>query len=142
MVLTMRGMPFQPAVVPWSLQFTSVKAICNVAGMGAVFPGTVFVDTEGLTAMTADDLPIATMLNQFWVGIPPFRSASIRAENSAFPSGYLNQRYSAAFTHFFCAARLVRNCTAQGIPFAVGLDCIYGQSHKLSDFLIAVSLCT
>jgi len=136
----MRDMPFQPATVPVSLRFTSVKAICNVAGMGAVFPGTVFVDTEGLTAMTADDLPIATMLNQFWVGIPPFRSASIRAENSAFPSGSLDQSCSAAFTHFFSATGLVRNRTAQSIPFTVGFHRVHGQSHKLSDFLIAVSL--
>ena len=140
MVLTMRGMPFQPAVVPWSLQFTSVETVCNVATVRAIFPGAVRGDIKWLPTMTADDLAVATALNQFRVGIPPFGSAGIRAENSAFPSRRLHQSHSAALTRIFCAAMLVYNRTAQGIPFAVSFHRIYGQSHKLSDFLIAVSL--
>ena len=108
----MRDMPFQPAIVPWSLQFTSVKAICNVAAVGAIFPGTVFADTKCLPTMTADGLSVTTMLDQFRVGIPPFGSAGIRAEESAFPSGSLNQGGSAVFTHFFNATGLARNRTA------------------------------
>ena len=107
-----RGIPFRPVAVPVSLQFTSVETVCNVASVGAVFPGAVFVDAKGFSAMSADDLPITTMLYQFWVGIPPFRSASIGAEDSAFPSGSLNQGSSAAFTHISHTTRLFCNLTA------------------------------
>ena len=112
MVLTIRGKPFQNEAVLLSLQLTSVKAVCNVAAVGAIFPGAVWSNTKGLPTMTADDLAVATVLDQFLVGIPPFRSAGIRAENSAFPSGRLNQNCSAALTRFFSTAGLVRNSTA------------------------------
>lgn len=140
MALTMRGMPFQPEAVRMSLQLTPVEAFCNVAAVGAVFPGAVFTGCKCLPTMTAGDLASVAMVNQFWVSVPPFGSADIGAENSAFPSGSLNQSCSAALTRFFCAAGLVRNRTAQSIPFAVGFDGIYGQPHKMSDFLIAVPL--
>lgn len=67
----MRDMTFLLEAVPLSLQFTSVEAVCNVAGVGAVFPGAVFVDAKGLTAMTADNLPITAMFDQFRVSVPP-----------------------------------------------------------------------
>lgn len=140
MALTMRDMPFQPVVVPWSLQFTSVKAICNVAGVGAIFPGAVFADTKCLSAMAAGGLSVTTMLDLFRVGIPPFGSAGIGAEESAFPSGSLNQGGSAVFTHFFNATGLARDRTTQSIPFAVGLHRIHRQSHKLSNLFIAKPL--
>lgn len=117
-----------------------MKAVCNVATVRAIFPGAVFADTKSLPTMAADDLVITTVSDQFRVGVPPFSSAGSRAEDFAFSSGRLSQSCSAAFTHFFCAARLVQNCTAQGIPFAVSFHRIHGQSHKLSNFLIAVSL--
>lgn len=113
----MRGMPFQPEAVLLSLQVTSVETVCNVAVVGAVFPGTVFTGCKCPPTMTADDLAFTAMVDQFWVGIPPFGSAGIGAENSAFPSGSLNQNCSAALTRFFCAAGLVRNRTAQSIPW-------------------------
>ena len=140
MALTMRDMPFQPVVVPWSLQFTSVKAICNVAGVGAIFPGAVFADTKCLSAMAAGGLSVTTMLDQFRVSIPPFGSASIGTENSAFPSGSLNQNRSAAPTRFFRTVGLVRNCTAQVVSFAVGFYRIHGQSHQLPNLFIAKPL--
>ena len=140
MALTMRDMPFQPVVVPWSLQFTSVKAICNVAGVGAIFPGAVFGDAKCLPTMTADDLPFTAMGSQFRVGIPPFGSAGIGAEKSAFSSGSLNQNRSAALTRFFRAAGLVRNRTAQVVPFAVSFHRIHRQSHQLPNLFIAISL--
>lgn len=136
----MRGMPFQTEAARSSLQLTPVETICNVAGVGAIFPGAVLGDIKCLPTMGADDLAVTAMVDQFRVGIPPFGSAGIGAENSAFPSGGLNQGRSAAFTHFFCVIWLVRNRTAQSIPFAIGLDGIYGQPHKMSDFLIAVAL--
>ena len=142
MALTMRGMPFQTEAGLLSLQLTSVKAVCNIATMRTIFPGAVFGNAKRLSAMAADDLVVTTVLDQFRVGIPPLSSASIGAENSAFPSRRLHQSHSAALTRIFCAARLVYSRTAQGIPFAVSFHRIYGQSHKLSDFLIAVSLCT
>ena len=108
----MRDMPFLIEAVPLSLQFTSVETIFNVAGVGAIFPWAVLVDAKGFSAMSADDLPITTMLDQFWVGIPPFRSASIGAEDSAFLSGSLNQGSSAAFTHISHTTRLFCNLTA------------------------------
>ena len=73
----MRGMPFQPEAVLLSLQVTSVETVCNVAVVGAIFPGAVFVDAKGLTAIAADDLSITAMLDQFRVGIPPLCSAII-----------------------------------------------------------------
>lgn len=122
-------MPFQPEAVLLSLQLTSVETVCNVAVVGAIFPGAVFADAKCLPTMAADDLAFTAMVDQFRVGIPPFGSAGIGAENSAFPSGSLNQSCSAALTRFFCAAGLVRNCTAQSIPFAVGFHGVHGQSH-------------
>lgn len=129
MALTMRDMPFQPVVVPWSLQFTSVKAICNVAGVGAIFPGAVFTNAKCPPAMAANGLSVTTMLDQFRVSIPPFGSASIRAEEPTFPSRSLNQSCSAALTRFFRTAGLVRNRTSQSIPFTVGFNRVHGQPH-------------
>lgn len=142
MVLAMRGMPFQTEAVRMSLLLTSVETVCNVAVVRAIFPGAVFSDAKCLPAIAADDLAFTAMGDQFRVGIPPFGSAGIRADNSAFPSGSLNQNCSTALTHFFCVAGLVRNRTAQSISFAKGLDGIYGHPHKMSDFLIAVPLST
>lgn len=82
MALSKRGMSFRLEAVPLSLQFTPVKAICNVAAVRAIFPGAVLVDAKGLTALTADDLPFTTMLDQFRVGIPPLCTTSIRAKKA------------------------------------------------------------
>lgn len=68
----MRGMPFQPEAVLLSLQFTPVETICNVAAVGAIFPGAVFADAENLSTMVADNLAFTAMVDQFRVGIPPF----------------------------------------------------------------------
>lgn len=125
----MRGMPFQTEAARSSLQLTPVETICNVAGVGAIFPGAVLGDIKCLPTMGADDLAVTAMVDQFRVGIPPFGSAGIGAENSAFPSGGLNQGRSAAFTHFFNTTGLGRNRTTQSIPFTVGFHRIHGQSH-------------
>lgn len=136
----MRGMPFQPETARLSLQITPVEAICNVAVMRTILPGTVFGDAKGLPTMGADNLAFTAMVDQFRVGIPPFGSAGIRAENSAFPARNLNQSCSAALTRFFHTAGLVRNRTAQVVPFAVSFHRIHGQSHQLPNLFIAVAL--
>lgn len=138
----MRGMPFQPEAVLLSLQVTSVETVCNVAVVGAVFPGAVFTDCKCPPTMTAGDLASVAMVNQFRVSVPPFGSASIRAEHPGFPPWSLNQGCAAALTRLFQTARLVRNSTAQRIPFTVGFDGIYGQPHQLSNLFIAVALPT
>lgn len=140
MALTMRDMPFPLEAVLMSLQLTSVETFCNVAGVGAISPGTVFGDAKGLPTMGADNLAFTAMVDQFRVGIPPFGSAGIRAENSAFPARNLNQSCSAALTRFFHTAGLVRNRTAQVVPFAVSFHRIHGQSHQLPNLFIAVAL--
>ena len=82
----MRDMPFRLEAAPASLQFTSVEAFCNVAVVGAVFPGALFADAENLSTVTADNLVSVPMVDQFRMGVPPFGSASIRAEHSGLPS--------------------------------------------------------
>ena len=77
MALSKHGMPFRPVAVPLSLQFTPVKAIRDVAAMRAIFPGAVLIDAKYASAMSADDLSITAMLDQFRVGIPPLCSAII-----------------------------------------------------------------
>lgn len=140
MALTMRDMPFQPEAARLSLQITPVETICNVAGVGAIFPGAVLGDIKCLPTMGTVDPAFTAMVDQFWVGIPPFGSAGIGAENSAFPSRNLNQNRSAEFTRFFHTAGWVRNRTAQSIPFTVGFHRIHGQSHQLPNLFIAISL--
>ena len=123
----MRDMPFRLEAVPASLHFTSVEAFCNVAIVGAVFPGTFFADAENLSTMTADNLAPVSMIDQFGMGVPPFGSAGIRAEHLGFPSRSLNQWCAAAPTHLLHTARVLgNNYTTQGIPFAVGFYGIHG----------------
>ena len=100
MALSKRGMSFRLEAVPLSLQFTPVKAICNVAAVRAIFPGAVLVDAKFTSAMTAGDLTITVMFDQFRVRIPPFCPASIRAKKSGFPTRNLNHGCAAAFTRF------------------------------------------
>jgi len=129
MALSKHGMPFRPVAVPLSLQFTPVKAVCNVAAMRAIFPGAALVDAKFIPTMTAYDLSIATMLDQFRVSVPPLRPARIRTKQPGFPSRSLNQRDAAALTRFFRATGLVFNYSTQSISLAVGFYGVYGQSH-------------
>lgn len=76
----MRDMPFQLEAVPASLHFTSVEAFCNVAVMGTVFSGALFAGAENLSTMTADNLVPVSMVDQFPVGVPPFKATGIGAE--------------------------------------------------------------
>lgn len=101
----MRDMPFRPEAVPASLHFTSVEAFCNVAVVGAVFPGVLFANAENLSTMTADNLVSVPMVDQFGMGVPPFASAGIRAEHLGFSSRSLKQGCAAALTNLFHTAR-------------------------------------
>ena len=137
----MRGMPFQPVAVPLSLQFTPVKAICNVAAMRAIFPGAVLVDAKYTPAMAAYDLSIATMLDQFRVSVPPLRPASIRTKQSGFLTRSLVKRCATVLTYCSYAA-MVLGCSfaTQSISLTVGFHCIHGQPHQLSNLFIAEPL--
>ena len=139
----MRDMPFRLEAAPASLQFTSVEAFCNVAVVRAVFPGALFADAENLSTVTADNLVSVPMVDQFGMGVPPFGSASIRAEHSGLPSRSLSQWCAAVLAHLFHSAGVLGSSFAtQSISFAVGFYGIHGQAHDLSNLFIAISLLT
>lgn len=133
----MRDMPFLLEAVPLSLQFTSVEAVCNVAGVGAIFPGAVFADAKCLPTMAADDLAFTAMVDQFRVGIPPFGSAGIGAKYPGFPSRILNQRRVAALAYAIRAVWLLNDYCSQGVTPTVGFYGIYGQTHHLGNLFVA-----
>ena len=143
MAPTMRDMPFPLEVVLWSLPITSVKAVCNVAAMRAIFAGAVFINHERPSAMTADCLTAVPVLDHFRMGIPPFCSAGIGAKYPCLSARCLNQGHTAALASFrFGLCIRVRECTAQVISFAVGFHGVHRQPHQLSNLLIAIPLPT
>ena len=126
----MRDMPFQSEAVPASLQFTSVKAFCNVTFVGAVFASALSTDTENLPAMTASYQLSVPMVDQFWMGVPPFGSADIRAEYFWLPPRSANQRCATVLTNLVHTVTVPgSNYPAQGISLAVGFYGVHGQSR-------------
>jgi len=135
----MRDTPFPPGVVLWSLPITSVKAVCNITAMRAIFTGAVFINHERPSAMTADHLTAVPVLDQFGMGIPPFGSTGIGAKYPCLSARCLNQGATTALAPFCLGLCVrVRECTAQVISFAVGFHGVHRQTHQLSNLLIAI----
>ena len=126
----MRDMPFRLEAVPASLQFTSVKAFCNVTFVGAVFSSALSIDTENLPAMTAGHQLSVPMVDQFRIGVPPFGSAGIRAEYFWLPPRSVNQWCATVLTNLVHTVTVPgSNYPAQGISLAVGFYGVHGQSR-------------
>ena len=125
------------------IAITAFETVCNVAGVGAVFPSGVAVCREGLTAVCTSEVVHGFAVDLFWVGVPPGNTAFVGAELDAFPAWGLREQCTALQAEVGIqvdTAVVGGLCAGQPYLSAVCDNGIFLQSHCLCDGGISAAL--
>ena len=122
---------------------TTFVAVCDIAGVRAVFPFCVAVGGEGLPTVSAGEVVYGSAVDLFRVCIPPDGTAVIRAELDALSAGSLRKQCTAlkAESGVQFNAAVVCGLRAGQPNFTTECDNgIFFQSHSFGDGGISISL--
>lgn len=123
---------------------TAFVAVCDIAGVRAVFSFCVAVGSEGLSAVSAGEVVYGSAVDLFRVCIPPGGTAVIRAELDSLSSGSLRKQSAAlqAESGVQFNASVICSLRAGHSHLTAERDNgIFLQSHRLGDGGGSIFIC-
>ena len=122
---------------------TAFVAVCNIAGVRAVFSFCIAVGGEGLSAVSAGEVVYGLAVNLFRMCIPPGGTAVIGAELDALSAGSLRKQSAALRAESgvqFNAAVICGLRAGQPHLTAECYNGIFLQSYRLCNGCISLAL--
>lgn len=122
---------------------TAFVAVCDIAGVRAVFSFCIAVGGEGLSAVSAGEVVYGPAVDFFRMCIPPDGTAVIGAELDSLSAGRLRKQSTALQAEFSVQfnAAVIRSLRA-GQPYLTA-ECYNGiflQSHRLGNGGVSIAL--
>jgi hypothetical protein len=121
----------------------SFETVRNIAGVAAVFAVLVSVSGERLSARGTGKCIDSLSINHFWVGIPPFHPAGVRAELllalSSRGDDPLSTHRAEGRGRAWCSFIIGKVSTGQMISPTPGSHTAFGKAKGLRDAAIPVA---
>lgn len=102
------------------MAITASEPVCDIAGMRAVLPVAVSIGDKRFMAVGTGIRIKRFPVNLLRMGVPPGKSAFVRAEAFMAFSRSLNDHYSADWTEFRYRSVLFRSIAGEPSPSAPG----------------------